>query len=48
MTDPTFRVHPCGETAPHEAHEWRGTYRKPSLPGVTITETFRCEGADRG
>lgn len=46
MTEQQYRVHACNNTEPHEAHEFRGTYRKPSLPGVEITETFQCEGIE--
>lgn len=47
MSEQQYRVHACNNTEPHEAHEFRGTYRKPSLPGVEITETFQCEGIER-
>lgn len=42
-----YRVHACSNNGRHEPHEFRGTYRKPSLPGVEITETFQCEGIER-
>lgn len=47
MTEQQYRVHACDSTEPHEAHQFRGTYQKRSLPGVEITETFQCEGIER-